>query len=124
MTSAIPQVAGLNAALKMVDERGGRDWYFDLFRKRNKEIREGITALGFSTFPREGYESPTVSCIKAPEGVVGPTVYEAMRGEGFELAQGYGALKESTFRIGNMGYIPDGDIGLMLEALGRVKDML
>jgi len=124
MTSAIPQVAGLNAALKMVDERGGRDWYFDLFRNRNEEIREGVTALGFSTFPREGYESPTVSCIKAPEGVAGPTVYEAMRGEGFELAQGYGALKESTFRIGNMGYIPDGDIGLMLEALGRVKDKL
>jgi len=43
-----------------------------------------------------------------------------MRGDGFELAQGYGALKDTTFRIGNMGYIPEEDIGLMLEALGRV----
>ncbi len=40
-----------------------------------------------------------------------------MREEGFELAQGYGALKERTFRIGNMGYIKDGDIELMLKVL-------
>jgi aspartate aminotransferase-like enzyme len=124
MTSAIPQVAGLNAALKMIDERGGRDWYFDLFKRRNEKIRKGVAAIGFSMFPREGYESPTVSCIKTPKGLTGLAVYEAMRGEDFELAQGYGVLKESSFRIGNMGYILDEDIGLMLEALGRVRDKL
>lgn len=43
-----------------------------------------------------------------------------MRGHGFELALGYGDLKQSTFRVGNMGWIPDGYIGEMLEALGRV----
>lgn len=120
MTSAIPQVAGLNAALRMIDGRGGKEWYFDLFKERNEAIRSGVEALGLSTYPKHGYESPTVSCINAPEGIPGPDIYEAMRGEGFELAQGYGALKDKTFRIGNMGYIPEGDIGLMLEALGRV----
>jgi aspartate aminotransferase-like enzyme len=124
MTSAIPQVAGLNAALKMIDERGGRGWYIDLFKRRNEKIRKGVSAIGFSMFPRKGYESPTVSCIKAPKELTGLAVYEAMRGEDFELAQGYGVLKESTFRIGNMGYILDEDISLMLEALGRVKDKL
>ena len=43
-----------------------------------------------------------------------------MRKKGFELAQGYGALKESTYRIGNMGYIPDASIAQMLSALGEV----
>jgi aspartate aminotransferase-like enzyme len=117
------KVAGLNAALKMVDGRGGRGWYFDTFRRRNERIRGGVEDLGLSTFPKKGYESPTVSCINAPEAG-GPAVYGAMRGEGFELAQGYGALKERTFRIGNMGYIEDDDIDLMLESLGRVLGKL
>jgi aspartate aminotransferase-like enzyme len=122
MTSAIPQVAGMNAALNMIGNNGGKDWYFDLFKKRNGKIRRGIERLGLSTFPMEGYESPTVSCIKAPEDIDGSQVYESMRKEGFELAQGYGALKEKTFRIGNMGYIPDKDIDLMLEAMERVLE--
>jgi aspartate aminotransferase-like enzyme len=120
MTSCIPQVAGLNAALKMIEERGGREWYFDLFERRNTRIRDGVEALGLSTFPAKGYESPTVSCVTAPEGMKGSDVYRAMRGRGFELAEGYGALKESTFRVGNMGWIPDEYIGEMLEALGEV----
>jgi len=43
-----------------------------------------------------------------------------MRGHGFELAKGYGPLKERTFRIGNMGYIRLEDIDEMLQALGEL----
>ena len=43
-----------------------------------------------------------------------------MREKGFELAMGYGDVKEVTFRIGNMGYIKFNDIDLMLEALSDV----
>lgn len=120
MTSTIPQIAGLNTALKMVDEMGGKYKYFDLYKKRNTAIRTGIKKHGLDTYPHKGYESPTVSCIKAPEGMSGPEVYKAMREKDFELAQGYGALKEQTFRIGNMGWIPDEYITEMLEALGEV----
>jgi aspartate aminotransferase-like enzyme len=117
MTSTIPQVAGLNAALKMINEKGGKKGYFDLYKRRNRAIREGITEYGLNTFPMKGYESPTVSCIEAPEGMSGPEVYKSMREKGFELAQGYGLLKDSTFRIGNMGWIPNEYITEMLEAL-------
>lgn len=120
MTSAIPQIAGLNAALKMIEVSGGKQWYFDLYQKRNDEIRKGIEKLGLSIFPKHGYESPTVSCVNAPLSSSGPKLYESMRGKGFELAQGYGALKEQTFRIGNMGFIRNKDIKEMLNALGEV----
>ena len=43
MTSTIPQIAGLNTALKMVEQMGGKQAYFDLYKKRNTAIREGIT---------------------------------------------------------------------------------
>jgi aspartate aminotransferase-like enzyme len=47
-----------------------------------------------------------------------------MRDEGFEIAEGYGLLKEKTFRIGNMGYIKDKDISEMLIALGGIIEEL
>ena len=124
VTPAIPQIAGLNTALKMIEKNGGRKWYFDLYKERNQRIRRGIEKHGLATFPRKGAESPTVNCIKAPESVEGGVIYEKMREKGFELAEGYGPLKKKTFRIGNMGYIEMGDIDLMLEVLGDVISSL
>jgi len=120
VTPAIPQIAGLNTALKMIEKNGGKKWYFDLYAQRNRKIREGIGRHGLTLFPKKGYESPTVNCINAPQGVEGGVIYERMREKGFELAEGYGPLKKKTFRIGNMGYIEMRDIDLMLETLGDV----
>jgi aspartate aminotransferase-like enzyme len=120
VTSVMPQIAGLNTALKMIQRNGGKKWYFDLYKERNTKIRQGVEKIGLSTFPRKGSESPTVNCITAPSGMEGGAVYEKMRQNGFELAEGYGALKKKTFRIGNMGYIEMNDIELMLKSLGDI----
>jgi aspartate aminotransferase-like enzyme len=124
MTSVVPQIAGLNRILKIIEKNGGKASFFDLYSERNSRIREGVQKLGLTMFPKSGYESPTVNCIKSPAGIDGLEVYERMRMEGFELAEGYGAIKNSTFRIGNMGYIESGDIDAMLEALDGVLDGL
>jgi aspartate aminotransferase-like enzyme len=121
MTSAIPQVSGLHAALKMIEENGGKNWYFKLYQNRNKKIRKGLEKMELGLFPKKGYESYTVSCIYSPSGIESPmNVYEAMRKKGFELAQGYGTLKKKTFRIGNMGYIKSEYIDEMLESLSQI----
>jgi len=117
MTSVIPQIAGLNRILKMIEEKGGKHWFFDLYAKRNRQIREGVQNLGLTMFPKCGYESPTVNCVNSPAGIDGVEVYNKVREEGFELAKGYGAVQNTTFRIGNMGYIESSDIDAMLEAL-------
>jgi aspartate aminotransferase-like enzyme len=120
MTSVIPQIAGLNRILKMIESKGGKEWFFDLYAERNHHIREGVQKLGLTMFPKSGYESPTVNCVNAPAGIDGLDVYGKMRGEGFELAKGYGTVQNVTFRIGNMGYIESADIDSMLKALGKV----
>jgi aspartate aminotransferase-like enzyme len=120
MTSVIPQIAGLNTILKVIESKGGKEWFFDLYAERNRHIREGIQKLGLTMFPKSGYESPTVNCVNAPAGIDGVEVYERMRREGFELAEGYGTVKNATFRIGNMGYIESVDIDSMLEVLEKV----
>ena len=120
MTSVIPQIAGLNRILKLIDSWHGKEKYFGLYRERNRRIREGIQKLELTLFPKEGYESPTVTCINAPSNIAGPEIYQKMREKGFELAKGYGSVKDTTFRIGNMGYIEFEDIESMLNALGEV----
>jgi len=120
VTSVIPQIAGLNKILKLIDNWGGKEKYFDLYTERNRRIREGIQKLGLTLFPKKGYESPTVTCINAPSNVSGVEIYKKMREKGFELAKGYGIVKNTTFRIGNMGYIEFEEIESMLEALGEV----
>ncbi len=119
MTPPVPQVLALNESLKMIEEKG-KEKHFEMYKNRSMKIKEGIEDLGLSLFPEEGYESPTVSCVNAPEGKSGLEVYNEMREKGFELAKGYGDLSEKTFRIGNMGYVTFEKIDLMLEALEEV----
>ncbi len=120
MTSVIPQIAGLNKVLKLIDSWGGKEKHFGLYRERNRRIREGIQELGLTLYPKAGFESPTVTCINSSSNVSGLEIYRRMRERGFELAKGYGSVRETTFRIGNMGHIEFEDIELMLKALGEV----
>jgi aspartate aminotransferase-like enzyme len=80
--------------------------------------------MGLGILAEKGYESPTISAVVTPAGVTGTQVYEAMRERNIELAKGYGAVKETTFRIGNMGYIPFDNIQEMLENLSEVVKKL
>lgn len=120
MTPPIPQIAALRKELEIIEKEGGKKARLELYRKRSERIREGIKELDLTLFPRKGYESPTVTCVNAPEGMSGIEIYERMRERGFELAKGYGEVKERTFRIGNMGYIRWEDIEEMLKALAEV----
>jgi aspartate aminotransferase-like enzyme len=124
VTSVIPQILGLNKMLKLIQEWGGKNLFFDLYLKRNKEIRKGVEGIGLKLFPKRGYESPTISCILSPPHISSSEIFQKMQEYKFELAKGHGALSNSTFRIGNMGYIEFRDIHLMLKTLGKVvKDL-
>jgi aspartate aminotransferase-like enzyme len=124
VTSAIPQILGLNKMLKLIREWGGKTKIFDLYKKRNKRVRKGVESIGLKLFPKRGYESPTVSCILSPPHISSPKIFQKMREHGFELAKGHGSLSNRTFRIGNMGYINFEDIELMLDTLDTViKDL-
>ena len=123
-TPPIPQVLGLNVILRVIEQMGGKEKWLNIYKQRSEMIRNGVREMGLSTLAEKGYESPTIAAVVTPEGVTGTQVYEAMRQRKFELAKGYGAVKEKTFRIGNMGYIPFEDIQEMLENLGEVVDEL
>lgn len=62
-----------------------------------------LADLGISIVARPGERSPTVSAIRLPEGVTPSSFITEVRREGYTLGAGYGALRETTFRIGHMG---------------------
>lgn len=119
-TPPIPQVAGLNAALRIVEKMGGREAWLKMYSERAEKIRKGVVELGLQLFAEPGYYSPTITVVYNPPGIKGPVIYEEMRKRGIEIARGYGKVKDITFRIGHMGYITDDDIKLLLETLREV----
>lgn len=83
-------------------------------------LREEI-GLEMRVLAPEGYRSPTVSCITVPQGWSGPKLYQALKARGYEIATGYGPLKDSTFRIGHMG---DHTVAEVEELLGVLEEVL
>ncbi len=123
-TPPIPQIAGLNTALRIIERMGGKSVWLKMYSDRAERIRKGVLDLGLELFAHPGYYSPTITVIKSPPGIKGVEVYEEMRKRGFEIAKGYGPVKEYTFRIGHMGYITDKDIDELFKTLEEVIEYL
>jgi aspartate aminotransferase-like enzyme len=76
--------------------------------------------LGLEILAAEGFRSPTVTTIRCPDGWTGPRVASAIAKRGFQIATGYGKLREDTFRIGHMGdHTPD-RLAMLLDELRQV----
>lgn len=78
--------------------------------ERHAAMRDEVVAwtvrfadANVSVVARPGEQSPTVSAIRLPEGFTPQRFITDVRAEGYTLGAGYGALKETTFRIGHMG---------------------
>ncbi len=72
---------------------------------------------GFELFPEPGYESRTVTCIQNTRGVDIPALIAHARGQGKIIGNGYGALKNKTFRIAHMGELGPEDMRALFRAL-------
>jgi aspartate aminotransferase-like enzyme len=57
----------------------------------------------FGVLAPESGRSPTVSCITLPPDLKGSSVAAAVSASGYVIGAGYGALRDSTIRIGHMG---------------------
>jgi aspartate aminotransferase-like enzyme len=106
-TPAISLLYALETQLARIERSGGIDERrarLDAMRGTIEEWVEGKGGvLGYSFLPRPGRRSWTVSCLNVPEGKNGRVIAKAAGRRGWTIGTGYGALKESTIRIGHMG---------------------
>jgi aspartate aminotransferase-like enzyme len=82
------------------------------------EMREAGLDLG--VLAPEGFRTPTVTCITLPAGLRGPAIDAAMQERGYTIAPGYGALRETTIRIGHMGDHTVAELDALLDVLRDV----
>jgi len=75
----------------------------------------------FQVFCKPGFESLTVTCVKNTRGIDVAKLNSELGKRGMQLSNGYGALKDKTFRIAHMGELTLAD---MEELTGNIEEIL
>jgi aspartate aminotransferase-like enzyme len=107
-TPALPLFYSLDAQLKSISAEG-IEARWARHRAMAARTQEWITKISDDTGKRLmniaplGSQSPTVSTIRLPTDLPSAVFTGAVAKKGITVGNGYGKLKDSTFRIGHMG---------------------
>jgi len=117
-TPNVPHIMALNyQCAKLVKEGMENVW------ARHKEMGDfvrGWAKENFDLFCEEKYASNTLTTVKNTKGIdVAKTIGAIQEKHNTVFGNGYGALKEKTFRIAHMGDITMDDLK---ELLGWIDD--
>jgi len=80
--------------------------------------RDWATELGFGLFAEDGYRSPTVTTIANTRKIDVKALNKYLATQGLTLSDGYGKIKDSTFRIAHMGDLTPADMEELFNAVG------
>ncbi len=72
---------------------------------------------GFELFPEPGYESRTVTCVRNTRDIDVPAMIAFAKERGMIIGNGYGSLKNKTFRIAHMGELGPDDMRALFAVL-------
>lgn len=120
-TGAISLFYALDYILDKIKEEGIENRY-----KRHKEMAEYVQKWGreyFELFAEPGYESPTVTCIKNTRGISVADLNRKLGERGFFLSNGYGKLREKTFRIAHMGELTLAEIKELIRNIEEILEL-
>ena len=102
-TPAISLLYALETQLARIDREGGIEARWRRHDAMRRRVESWSKEKGVAFLPRDGRHSWTVSCLKLPHGKSAKDVVGAVKQHGWVIGAGYGALKDSTIRIGHMG---------------------
>ncbi len=91
--------------------------------ERHREMAERVRAWAkeyFDLFPVEEYASNTVTCIRNTRGISVKELSNELGQRGFQISNGYGSLKEKTFRIAHMAEMKMEDIDELLKNIEEI----
>ena len=123
-TPPIPQIRALAAQLDYILNQEGLENRFKRHTQLGEFTRKWAMEHGFEMFSEKGYESNTVSTIKNNIEIDISKMVSTLMDKGYKIVNGYGDLKNKTFRIGHMGEITLKELKEMLEVLtGIISSM-
>jgi aspartate aminotransferase-like enzyme len=118
-TMTIPHMFALDRQMERIEKEGAEARF-----KRHCAMAgavQGWAREKFALYPDERYASLTVTCIKNTRGISVADLNKELGKRNLTLSNGYGKLKEQTFRIAHMGDLQMSDIE---ELLGAIDDIL
>jgi aspartate aminotransferase-like enzyme len=102
-TPSIPHIYGLQFKLAQF-EKEGLDNRFARHLKMAQMTRDWVKRNGFEMFPKAGYESVTLSCVKNNKNIDVAKLQKAVKEKHKILIDGgYGNIKGKSFRLSHMG---------------------
>jgi len=117
-TPAIPQLHALDAQLDdMLAE--GFAARFERHALLAGIVREWARSR-FAIFAEEGYESATLTCVRNTRGISVADLNRELGRQWLQLSNGYGELKEKTFRIAHMGDTQEWEVRGLLATIDRI----
>ncbi|WP_313345836.1 alanine--glyoxylate aminotransferase family protein [Sedimentibacter sp.] len=84
------------------------------------EYVRGWAKKNFELFPEEKYASITLTTIKNIKGINVAELNKELGKRGYAISNGYGDLKEKTFRIAHMGDYTLNDVKELLENIDEI----
>ncbi|HEU4753697.1 MAG TPA: alanine--glyoxylate aminotransferase family protein, partial [Armatimonadota bacterium] len=116
-TPALPQLFGLQVALRHILEEG-LEHSFRRHARMAAATRAAVQALGLELFAAEGHYSNSLTAVRVPQGATAKELRGRMREKhGVVIAGGQGPIKDQIFRLGHLGYVDDNDVIAMIGAL-------
>lgn len=118
-TPALSFMYALDVQLGRIEREGGIEARWQRHDAMRRRVEEWAAGKGLAYLPKEGRRSWTTSCIKMPAGKPSKDVVSAVKKEGWTIGSGYGALKDTTFRIGHMGDHTVATVEALLPVIDR-----
>lgn len=120
-TPATPSISHLYALNKQMDDifAEGLENRFARHKAMADYVREWARE-SFALFAQPGYESNTLTAIRNTRGISVAALNEELGRRGAAISNGYGKLKEKTFRIAHMGDIQLSDIKELLSQIDEI----
>jgi aspartate aminotransferase-like enzyme len=104
-TPATPPVSLMFAADRQLDDilAEGLENREARHQQMAEMTREWCLSVGFGLYAQEGYQSPTLTVLTNTLNVDYKDLSTFLKDHGMEIANGYGKVKNTVFRIAHMG---------------------
>ncbi len=122
VTPAISQLYALDTQLEHIVEEEGIEHRFERHAQM-ADVTQRWAQQYFDIYPEEGYWSKTLTCIENTRGISVADLSEELAKHNIRISNGYGDLKEQTFRIGHMGDLQVQDIYGLLDLIEDILDL-
>jgi len=120
-TMSIPHMFALDVQMDRIAKEGFEN-RFARHAKMAARVQEWAEKY-FALLPEKRYASRTVTCIRNTRGISVADLNKKLGERNLNLSNGYGKLKEQTFRIAHMGDLTMADVDELLAAIADILSL-